>query len=170
MLRHVLIALGEPLADLLAAPAGLDVGVDDVVILDPDDEPGDYSRGLVLIVGARGRGALRLVRTAARRGASVAVVKVEPGEDLAALREAAADTGIAILTVRPEVRWDQLGALARGAVADARITGIADEGESGDLFSLAQTVAALTGGIVSIEDTANRVLSYSRSEIGRAHV
>ncbi len=34
----------------------------------------------------------------------------------------------------------------------------------GDLFALAQTVASMTEGIVSIEDTANRVLAYSRSD------
>lgn len=39
----------------------------------------------------------------------------------------------------------------------------AEHEASGELFSLAQTTAVLTGGIVSIEDTAHRVLAYSRS-------
>ncbi|MCW2912626.1 MAG: PucR family transcriptional regulator [Actinomycetia bacterium] len=34
---------------------------------------------------------------------------------------------------------------------------------AGDLFGLAQTVATLTGGIVSIEDSSYRVLAYSQS-------
>ncbi|WP_158895250.1 helix-turn-helix domain-containing protein [Amycolatopsis anabasis] len=163
-LRQLLITLGEPLVELLAAPGGLDVEVGDVVILDPDDEPGAEPGDLVLIVGARGRSALRLVRAVARRGATVAAVKLEQAEDLEGLRAAAADSGIAVLTVRPEVRWDQLATLAIDAVADAREMTGAEPGEATDLFSLAQTIAALTDGIVSIEDTASRVLAYSRSD------
>ncbi|WP_433472582.1 PucR family transcriptional regulator [Spirillospora sp. CA-142024] len=161
-LRQLLIALGEPLAELLAAPGGLDVEVSDIVILDPDDEPASYDGRLVLIIGARGRAAIRLIRDAALRGASAAAVKVTAGDDLDGLRDAADDTGIAVLGVRADARWDQLDALARSVVADARRMPEAEE--AGDLFALAQTVAALTGGIVSIEDSTSRVLAYSRSD------
>jgi DNA-binding PucR family transcriptional regulator len=48
---------------------------------------------------------------------------------------------------------------------DARLAAGADPGDaSGDLFSLAQTIASLTGGLVSIEDSASRVLAYSSGE------
>lgn len=163
-LRQLLTALGEPLADLLAAPHGLDGRIRDVVILDPDDEPHATAGDLVLIIGARGRSAVRLVRAVARRGAAAVAVKAELGDDLDGLRGAAADTGVAVLAVRPQVRWNQLDALARSVLADAQVATSPDTGEPGDLFSLAQTIAALTGGIVSIEDTANRVLAYSRSD------
>ena len=39
-LRQVLIAVGEPLVDVLAAPRGFDVGVRDVVIVDPEEDTG----------------------------------------------------------------------------------------------------------------------------------
>ena len=58
----------------------------------------------------------------------------------------------------PDVRWERLESLAAGVL---------DAGESpgpDDLFALAQTVALLTHGIVCIEDTASRVLAYSRSD------
>jgi DNA-binding PucR family transcriptional regulator len=163
-LRQLLAALGGPVADLAAAPAGLDTPIRDVVIVDPDDEPDAAPGDLVLLIGSRGPAAVRLLRAVARRGAAAVAVKVAPGEGPDRLRAAALDSGIAVLAVRPEVRWDQLDSLARGVVADARVATVAEPGESGDLFSLAQTIAALTGGAVSIEDTANRVLAYSRSD------
>ena len=63
-----------------------------------------------------------------------------------------------------DVRWERLESLAAGVL---------DAGESAgpdDLFALAQTVALLTHGIVCIEDTASRVLAYSRSDGDDAQV
>ncbi|RCW43931.1 CdaR family transcriptional regulator [Halopolyspora algeriensis] len=164
-LRQLFITVAEPLVDVLAAPRGFDVEVRDVVIVDPEEDAGTRSGDLVLVIGARGRSAVRLVRAAARGGAAAVAVKVEGDQDARALRETAIDGGVALLGVRPEVRWEQLEAFARSAVDNARLSTEADVGEAmGDLFSLAQTVAAMTGGIVSVEDTANRVLAYSRSD------
>ncbi|CAM01290.1 CdaR family transcriptional regulator [Saccharopolyspora erythraea NRRL 2338] len=164
-LRQLLIAVGEPLVDVLAAPSGFDVDVRDVVIVDPEEDSGTRRGDLVLVIGARGRAAMRLVRAAARDGAAAVAVKVHAESDARALRDTAIDGGVALLGVRPEVRWEQLESFARSAVDNARLTTDADVGEAlGDLFSLAQTVAAMTDGIVSIEDTANRVLAYSRSD------
>ncbi|MFT7837608.1 helix-turn-helix domain-containing protein [Saccharothrix sp. BKS2] len=161
-LRQVLIALGDPFVEVQAAPHGLEADVLDVVILDPDDVPDIRPGDLVLVVGARGRAALPLVKAAAAGGAVAVAVKADAPAPV--LRQAAADAGVALLAVRPEVRWEHLEALARGVVTNARLTADAGAGEAvGDLFGLAQTIAALTGGSVSIEDTASRVLAYSRS-------
>lgn len=163
-IRQLLFVLGEPIVGPVIASGGMDAEINDVVILDADDEPDFYHGDLVMIIGARGRKALRLVRTAARQGAAAVAVKVEPGDGLDDLKEVSAETGVVVLGVRPEVTWDQLDSLARGAVADARTAAGPDAGRPADLFTLAQTVAALTGGIVTIEDSANRVLAYSRSD------
>ncbi|MBA3906734.1 MAG: PucR family transcriptional regulator, partial [Pseudonocardiales bacterium] len=155
-LRHLLAAVGEPLVEVLAAPAGLDVPVTGLAIVDPDDEPDEHRGSLVLIVGARGHDAARLVRAAAGAGASAAAVKVADAGR--ALRETALEAGIALLAVPSDVRWERLESLAAGVL---------DAGESAgpdDLFALAQTVALLTHGIVCVEDTASRVLAYSRSD------
>ncbi|MFI5586725.1 PucR family transcriptional regulator [Amycolatopsis sp. NPDC051758] len=157
-LRHVLATLGEPLVEVVVAPHGLGVPVTDVVILDPEDpleaSPGD----LVLVIGARGRAAAPAIRAAGRGGAAAVAVKGATGADVAA------DAGVALLTVGTEARWEQVESLARGVVEAARAGGEAASGEVlGDLFALAQTIATLTGGLVSIEDTANRVLAYSRA-------
>ncbi|ANZ35597.1 transcriptional regulator [Lentzea guizhouensis] len=154
-LRHMLIALGDPLVEVQVAPHGLEVDVRDVVIMDPDDPPDVAQGDLALVIGARGRAALPLVRAAGRAKAAAVAVK----ESSPALEQAATDAGVALLEVRPEVRWAHLEALAKGV-----LTTTTDDGEVlGDLFALAQTIATLTGGIVSIEDTASRVLAYSRS-------
>lgn len=161
-LSRVLAALGDSLVELLAAPLGVEVGVREVVIVDPDDDldlgPGD----LVLAIGLRGRAAVPLLRAAGRAGVAAVAIKVDTNDHL--LRDAAVDAGVALLAVHASVRWVQLASLAGAAVQDLRRLGDTDAGElPGDLFSLAQTIAILTGGIVSIEDTANRVLAYSRS-------
>ncbi|MFI6445234.1 PucR family transcriptional regulator [Kitasatospora sp. NPDC050543] len=161
-LRRLLMSLGEPLVELQAAPAGLDVPVRDVAILDPEDQATAAPGELVLAIGARGRAALPALRAAGRAGAAAVAVKLDAPGQADALREAAAEAGVALLSVRREARWEHLDSLARAIIAgpDAPDT---PEHNVGDLFSLAQTVAALTNGIVSIEDTSSRVLAYSRS-------
>lgn len=164
-LRRLLVAIGEPLVDLYVAGAGLDAPVHGMTILDPDDEPGNYSGELVLVIGARGREAVRFVRAAARRGAVAAAVKVDAEGSVDELRTAAVEAGIALLAVRPRVRWEQLETLVREVLdAVALSAGLGSGGGTGDLFALAQTVAVLTGGSVSIEDAGNRVVAYSRSD------
>ncbi|MCZ1005760.1 hypothetical protein O1L68_02075 [Streptomyces lydicus] len=56
-LRQLLMSLGEPLVELQAAPAGLDVEIRSVALLDPEDPPITHPGELVLAIGARGRAA-----------------------------------------------------------------------------------------------------------------
>lgn len=182
-LRALLLALGDPVVDVAAAPHGLDVQVDKVVILDPEDHVEAQEGDLVLLIGVRGSRARSMVRTLAEQGATAVAVKTgvhaQPqevlppaeqrsgrsqrlAEEARALRTEAQESGIALLTVRPEVRWDQLQSVCQSIVDDARVTAAEDLAEAGgDLFSMAQTIAHLTGGLVSVEDSASRVLAYS---------
>lgn len=161
-LRTLLAAVGDPLVDVVCAPAGLDVPLAGLTIVDPDDEADEHPGNLVLIIGARGRDAVRALRRAAAGGAGAVAIK-----DANPLAEEAATAGVALLAVRPEVRWERLESLAR-AVLDAGDA--ATEDGPDDLFALAQTTALLTRGIVSIEDTGSRVLAYSRSDGDDAQV
>jgi len=220
-LRELLAAVGEPLITVMAAPAGLDVPISGLAIVDPEDAPDEHRGGLVLVVGARGRDAVPLVRAAGAAGAAAVAVKVgatdapssptagrpaanraapndtaarsgaargaAPGDAAArdaaargaaagelatsgddavgayadereALRAAAVEAGVALLAVPVDVRWERLESLAAGVLDASEAAG------PDDLFALAQTVALLTHGIVCIEDTASRVLAYSRSD------
>ena len=179
-LRRLLVSLGDPVVDVAAAPDGLDVQVDNVVIVDPEDRVESRPGDLALLIGARGGAARRLVRSLAEQGTTAVAVKVggsgeevlppppggrnrrPGGDELQALRAEAEEAGVALLSVRSEVRWDQLQSVCRSIVDNARLTSADDLAESsGDLFSMAQTIAQLTGGLVSIEDPASRVLAYS---------
>jgi DNA-binding PucR family transcriptional regulator len=164
-LRRLLAAIGEPLVEVAAAPNGLDIPLTGLAIVDPDDEPDRYPGQLVLVIGVRGRAATAALRTAARRGAAAVAVKAGGATDVVAA--AATEAGAALLLVRPDVRWERLESLARDVLHEG---GAAGEDGPGDLFSLAQTVALLTRGVVSIEDTASRVLAYSRSDGDAAQV
>jgi DNA-binding PucR family transcriptional regulator len=164
-LRRLLAAIGEPLVEVAAAPAGLDVPLTGLAIVDPDDELDRYPGQLVLVIGVRGRAATAALRAAARRGAAAVAVKAGGPADV--LRAAATEAGAALLLVRPDVRWERLESLARDVLHEGGAAG--DDG-SGDLYSLAHTVALLTRGVVSIEDTASRVLAYSRSDADAAQV
>ncbi|MGC0417544.1 PucR family transcriptional regulator [Embleya sp. AB8] len=159
-LRELLAALGGPVGDgpvrVAAAAGGLEGVVRHVTILDPEEEPHAMPGDLLLAVGLRGRAAVGTVRAAGAAGAAAVAVKGEH----AALREVADSAGVVLLSVRPEARWEQVAALAHAALDEPPD---AEPPDGGDLFSLAQTTAMLTGGGVSIEDSANRVLAYSRT-------
>ena len=154
-LRELLSAL--PDVEVLTAPHGLGVQVRDVVILDPEDRTDLEPGALVLVIGARGKAAQPAVDAAGRAGAAAVAVKAAAG-----LVEAATDAGVALLAVRADARWERLDALGHDLLDADRA--FAEPHGEGDLFSFAQTIATLTGGLVSIEDTANRVLAYSRTD------
>lgn len=171
------------LADLPVVPPSGCPNVVGLAILDPDDELGDHHDELVLVIGVRGRESLPFLRAAARGGAVAVAVKTGPSGAVGELASAAAEAGVALLAVRPQVRWDRLGALLRerleafefgaelgielGAGPGAELgAGPASDPSGQGLFALAEATALVTGGIVSIEDAGNRVLAYSRSEDG----
>lgn len=164
VLRKLLLVLGDSVVELMAAPAGLDAAIHDVVILDADDEPDGYAGDLVLVIGARGKAAIRMLRLAARNGAAAVAVKVSPEDDRDALRAVAEEAGVVVLGLRPEAKWTQVESAARDVLADVGITNKDGREPQADLYALAQTVSSLAGGNVSIEDPANRVLAYSQAD------
>lgn len=162
-LRHLLMSQGEPLMELQAAPTGLDVEVHEIGIFDLEDAERTRPGELVLAVGARGRAALRVLRAAGAAGAAAVAVKFDNPAHALALGEAAAEAGVALLSVSQESRWEHVDAHIRAVLNSEKPAALVKPEASGDLFSLAETTALLTGGIVSIEDTTHRVLAYSCS-------
>ncbi|MDT7660900.1 MAG: hypothetical protein QOD04_456 [Pseudonocardiales bacterium] len=167
-LDQLLEGIEGALVELPVVPAGGPPSVVGVAILDPDDELGDHHDQLVLVIGVRGRASLPFLRAAARSGAVAVAVKPGPSGSVGELVGAAAEAGVALLAVRPQVRWDQLGALLRERLDAAELVADRSPDASGtprdDLFALAEATALVTGGIVDIEDHGNRVLAYSRSD------
>lgn len=155
--------LGTGVIDVLAAPRGLEVTVTEPVIFDPADPPPFESGDVVLAVGVRpdDRDAVPLIRNAGARGATAIVFKIH--EMPAALLDAAEKAGVALIGVPLEVRWDQVWTLLRTTIAGTARPRESEAGgiPVGDLFALANAVAAMVGGPTTIEDPQSRVLAFS---------
>jgi hypothetical protein len=95
------------------------------------------------------------------RPQSVMTKAVDPTGELVRAAETA---GVGLVQISGSVRWERLLASISGVLdrEPNRSTG-ARTGDT-DLFGLAQTVARLTRGMVSIEDDRARVLAYSASD------
>ncbi|MBO1330352.1 CdaR family transcriptional regulator [Streptomyces sp. VRA16 Mangrove soil] len=150
------------LADALgpgAACSGRDeVAVADIVVAGPDEPLHDVSGALILAVGVRADEAAAFLGAAAIAGAAAVAFKIADGEIAPDTREAAEVAGLPVLGVPAALRWDRAEAELRAVLAYGGRYG--PDGAR-DLFSLAQTVATLTRGVVSVEDSAHRVVAYA---------
>ncbi|MCZ4517722.1 helix-turn-helix domain-containing protein [Rhodococcus ruber] len=168
-LRSLLTSLHSAVVELVVAPAGIDMTVESVALLDADDLrlPPGASADLTLLVGVTEADVVRwfddlALRAAADRPRAV-LTKVA---DSAALTHGARETGIALVAVHRQTRWELLLSMTRGVLDQVR-SHSPDDGTFGadtDLYELAQTVASLTKGMVSIEDERSHVLAYSASD------
>jgi PucR C-terminal helix-turn-helix domain/GGDEF-like domain len=155
--------LGPRVTRIECAPAGLEVVVREPVIYDvlvpPATEPGDVV--LAIGVGADSADAVDLYRWAAGREAGAAVFKV--GEVVPPrLVAAAEEASVALVTVPLETAWDQLYALIRRVMAtSADLPSGEDTAPVGDVFALANAIAAMVGGAVVINDPQLQVIAYS---------
>jgi sugar diacid utilization regulator len=162
-LGDVLESLGRDVIQALSAPAGLDLPAGEPVIYDPDERAAISRGDIVLAVGVRAGSAeaRRLVQLAGRAGAAAVVFKttLESADELRRL-----DSGtVALISVPEEMTWTQLYALlslTRFSAAAGTSAGIAGV-PLGDLFALANAIAGVVGGAVTIEDPGRRVLAYS---------
>lgn len=158
-LKTLLDNLGRDVIQVVAAPGGLDVAVGEPVIYDPAERSAISHGGVVLAVGVRAatNDGDALIAAAAHAGAAAVVFKTTPD-----LEEVRASQDVAVLSVPEEMTWTQLHALLNlsrfsTATGPAGIAGV----PLGDLFALANAIAGIVGGAVTIEDPARRVLAYS---------
>ncbi|MFJ7078906.1 PucR family transcriptional regulator [Streptomyces sp. NPDC098781] len=167
-LERLLSVVGRGSLEVYSAPRGLTIEVQGVAVWDPQ-EPRPAPGQVVLAVGMEPQSldAADLVRAAGRCGAAAVIFRhVRSGVSTATLHHAAADAGVAVLFRTGWVGWAQLvgalraGLTAAGVPADPDIAQVA----LGDLDGLAEAVAALVGGAVTIEDVRSRVLAYSTTD------
>ena len=152
---------------MVSAPRGLDVEVGIPTLFDELDassvQPGDVVLGVG--VAARPREAVGLIEEAGACGAAAVVLKLgdEPGPELV---DASTRTGVALLSAPPAVAWGHLYTLLRVAGGAAMPAGALVDGvPMGDLFALANAIAAMVGGAVTIEDPQSYVLAYSSADL-----
>ena len=164
-LQALLESLGGDIVQLVAAPRGLEVGVGEPVIYD-ESEHSAIAPGVVVLAVAVRPGtpeAAKLLLDAERGEASAVVFK--RGTDSTGLSHVGVSAGVAVLSVPEEMTWTQLHAF----LLNARSFSVqVDDGGGGiagvpigDLFALANAIAGMVGGAVTIEDPARRVLAFS---------
>src|SRR5207247_1899049 len=134
------------------APAGVDVAVNEAVIYDSEEGWVGAAGDVVLAVGvdATRPSAVSIVDRAASAQAAALVVRAHDREALAGLLDAARAGGVAVLGAAPDIAWGHLHSLVRNALA---ATGVGEDQGGvpiGDLFALANAVAAQMGGPVTI--------------------
>lgn len=162
-LGKLLLALDTTLVQLIQAPRGLDLPVASAALIDQDDvalglAAGAGAADVFFLLGLHDVDAMRWID---RHGAAPTAIFVKkPSEALIARATA---SGIAVVAVDPQARWERLYRLVdhvfehHGNRADAWY----DSGT--DLFGLAQSIADRVHGMVSIEDAQSHVLAYSAS-------
>ena len=161
-LRTLIDRLHPAVLDVLVAPVRLDREVGDPVILDPVNESLPPADAVVLAVGVdtpRAQAAL-LDRLVDADVAAVVLRYAGPLSDAVAQGAHAAE--VAVLSAPPALSWGQLYSFLL-TVTSAPPVDAADQPEAplGDVFALANAVAAMVGGATTIEDPASRVLAYS---------
>jgi hypothetical protein len=163
VLSQLLAALGPAPLRLLTSPAGASTPVSGVWIHEPRATLPPVRHALLLAVGTRPASAeaITLVRQAAAAGHAGLVVKGY-GEPARALTAAAEEAGLVLLAADEEMAWHHLDALITAALAAiARPAAGGSAPAVGDLFALANAIAAMVGGAAAIEDPYLRVLAYS---------
>ena len=168
--RHVELGdllglVGPGVLSVLAAPCGLAIPVGEVVIQDPL-APAHLPRdAVVLAVGidAKGNDSRKLLEAAAEATVSAVVFREHP-TGAAEIVDHANRLGVVALGMPEDAEWGNLFGVLRTALASAECNDVVPDtlgAPIGDLFALADAIAALVGGPVTIEDPHSVVLAYS---------
>jgi hypothetical protein len=164
-LGRVLDDLGGTL--LMPAYGEIDAAreVGGVIIHDALDETYLPPRALVLGVGvAEPQEIISLLGELRSAGAAALILRAPLPVD-AAVREAVARSEVPLLTLTRGASWDQLAAMLRSILAEGDV-GVSNHESvggvpAGDLFALANAIAALVNAPITIEDRNSQVVAFS---------
>jgi DNA-binding PucR family transcriptional regulator len=136
-----------------------------VVIHDPLDRPVLPPNALVLGVGVEAPDQVAaLLARLGGEGAAGLVLRA-PVPLTAPVRAAADEAGVAVIGLSRGAPWGHLGEMLRSLLAEGDV-GVAEPESlgglpSGDLFAVANAIAALLDAPITIEDPSSRVLAFS---------
>ncbi len=171
-LRELCAVIGPRLIEVVTAPAGLDREISGVALHGRDEAfEGDGVRGCVLLVVGLEPDDPNLddlIRTAAAAGVAAIASRSDKRWHATSLATAE-QLDLTILSVTSNVGWDQLYKLIDAATRrdDVPIDGdtrFLDE--AADLTAVAEAVAAIAGGPVTIDDMQFRIVAFSGSADG----
>lgn len=164
-LGRVVDDLGATLLDLVHGDPDRAEDIGGIVIHDPVDEPVLPRHALVLGVGLHDPDEIALRLTDLGKHDTIALILRAPVPVGGVVAAAAESSGVAVLGLTRGASWAQLAAMLRALLAegDVGVDGAETLGgmPSGDLFALANAVAALLDAPVTIEDRSSRVLAFS---------
>ncbi|WP_243725637.1 PucR family transcriptional regulator [Actinomadura rubrisoli] len=168
-LGRILDDLGSTLFEAVIGRPDPAREVGGVIIYDPYDDNATWHDAVVLGVGVHGPEEVGELLTEAAGEHAAAVVVRLPGELGEQVRAAAESTGVLVLGLTPGASWAQVAALLRALLS---VDDVAAPGPfetlagipSGDLFTLANAIAALLDGPVTVEDRNTRVLAFSQGQ------
>ncbi|WP_072807236.1 PucR family transcriptional regulator [Rhodococcoides yunnanense] len=161
-------ALHGAFVELVVVPA-FPVRIRSVTLIDSDDLAAYAApdADLCLVVGVPESEIVAWLEALALRSVEnrPRAVMAKWADTSSAMQHAARQSGIALLSVHAQARWERLLSMIR-SVLDHSKQQLDPEpaGEDTDLYGLAHTVASLTKGMVSIEDEWSHVLAYSASD------
>jgi DNA-binding PucR family transcriptional regulator len=162
---RVLTDLGVTLLEVAHGRIDADHPVGGVVIHDPFDEPVYPENSIVLGIAVHTAEALPPLLAAVGRRGGIALIVRSPVDVTDEVRRAADAAGVAILGLARGATWTQLAALLRSLLAEEDIGYTQSESldgiPAGDLFAVANAIAALLDAPITIEDRSSRVLAFS---------
>ena len=167
-LGFLLGALGSTMVSLQVAPAGTNIPIRSVSLLDSEDlaaaERGARMADLCVLAGVSAEEAAGWIGRLGAEDSPSAVVIKHTSADLCRSAEAA---GVAVGALHAQARVELVLSTVRSLLEGAAARSQPDRSsgdafvEESDLYGLAQRVAGLTGGLVTIEDDQSRLLAYS---------
>ncbi|MGW2445781.1 PucR family transcriptional regulator [Streptomyces sp. NPDC001675] len=164
-LSRVLHDLGTTLLELVHGDPRRHAAVGGVVIHDPLEELALPDHALVLGVGLRQPAEIAAFLRELGRHRAAGLVLRAPVPDSPLVATAARESSVAVLALTPGASWTQLTTLLRSILAEDVVGATAPETvggiPSGDLFAVANAIAALLDAPVTIEDRSLRVLAFS---------
>lgn len=160
-LGSVARSLGTEFISVVEMPADTEKMVSVCVLYDATERAASHPGAIALAIGLSpsGKHAVARIRELAGAGYVAVVYKCNGASDLA-LREAAHDFGLALFRAHDSVPWRQIAEILDGAVVAHLMKPLRDIG-SGNLFDLANSIAAQAGGAVAIVDPEQTILAYS---------
>ncbi|WP_435743268.1 PucR family transcriptional regulator [Microbacterium sp. PMB16] len=171
-LVRIMEELGSALLDVIAGEIDPERSVEAIVIHDPLDEPDAPRGGLVLGVGLSESADVARVLTRLGLSGTVGLVVRAPFTADDEVMAAAASSGVVLFSLTRGTAWAHLAGLFRslmtpGGPDDARpvtFGGIL----AGDLFAMANAIAALLEAPVTIEDRNSQLVAFSHPQESRS--
>jgi len=164
-LGRIVEDLGATLLEVVLRGAERGDDITGIVIADPIDPPLLPPNSLVLGVGLHDPAAIVPMLTELGRHRAVALILKSPVQTNPEMKAAVSASGVTVLGLTRGASWAQLATMLRSLLAEGDVgsDGFETLGglPSGDLFAVANAVAALLNAPVTIEDRSSRVLAFS---------